>query len=93
MTSTKEQVWAGIIELVAGEKQADRARGDRGHAMVELALKRDDYILMELHKSALEMFDVALPYLVGNMEASDKFLAARELHQKCLAKLSGGDTK
>jgi len=90
MNSTKQQVWAGIIELVAGEKQADSARGDRGHAMVEAALTRDDEILMELHKSALTMWETAWPYLVATQD-SDKFIAARTLHQKCLAKLSGGE--
>jgi len=139
MNSTKQKIWSGIAEIVAGEKHGDIARGDRGQEMVRKvlddlpdnirdaynqvtqgaaeievgtrdgdadrvgwgwatvddallalnALRVDDaYTRMELHRAAMEMFDIAMPCLVGDLV--DKFSAARELHQKCLAKLAGG---
>ena len=139
MNSTKERIWTGIAEIVAGYKSGDIARGDRGQEMVRKVLDnlpdniRDTYnhinmgiaeievgtrdgdadrvgmgyatiddallalnarqatdhdLLMQIHESAMDMFEIAMPYLLGDLV--DKFLAARTLHQDCLSKLSGG---
>ncbi len=47
-------------------------------------------LLMELHRTALEMWKIAWPYLAHtHTQDSDKFIAARMRHQDCLAKLAG----
>jgi len=139
--TTKERIFLGIAEILAGYKSGDTERGDRGQEMVRKvfdnlpatirdaynqvtqgaaeievgtrlgdadrvgwgwatvddallalnALRADDAdTRMELHESALTMWETAWPYLVATQD-SDKFIAARTLHQDCLAKLAGGE--
>ena len=94
------QINLAAAEIEVGTRVGDPDRVGWGWAVIEDALlaldglrakDRDLLIgkLMELHKSALTMWETAWPYLVATQD-SDKFIAARTLHQNCLANLAGG---
>jgi len=84
-------------EIEVGTKTGDYDRVGGGWAALDDAMlaldalrQKDNDLLMDLHKSALTMWEIAWPYLVGKND-SEKFMTARTLHQDCLARLSGGE--
>jgi len=89
--TTKQRIWAGIAEMLAGHNARDDNQFARGQAIVNLALDAipapdiDPNLLWELHQTGTAMCDAALPEL--DIKA---FLAARERHQRALSKIREG---